>query len=373
MDRSLSCPGSARVNEIVGQRERDDGYEGTYGHWLIAKRLIEELGATPPDGGLQPPQVPKYYKFPERSMWMVDLCVRHVRETIPADWALLVEVEFSYDFERWRCTGHADLVAQRPDGARIKSKDWKLGYVPVDDAEENEQVLSYLVLEKLDWPETEEAEFEIFQPRLPFDERSTKVTLVAAQLEACIVDLDRRMCLTLEKQDELDTGWKQCKWCVGVACPAIRALQRKMKYTLTAEDLAQLKQVPDDGTLADFVIDGRTLDKPLKDATEMLHDAIDKTPVIKANCGLTVSRKIQNGDISIPDPTKFREAVEIVLPERPRQDRCISWSKSSLIDEIAAARGIHKNSKDKVSASGVYEAHLKPLTTQATKRLLVIQ
>src|SRR4051812_39605669 len=140
MDRALSCPGSSRVNELVGQRERDDGHEGTYGHWLIAKRLIDELGATPPEGGLQPPQVPANYKFPERSMWMVDLCVRQVRETIPADWALMVEVEFSYTFERWRLTGHADLVAQSPDGTRLKSKDWKLGYVPVDDAEENEQV-----------------------------------------------------------------------------------------------------------------------------------------------------------------------------------------------------------------------------------------
>jgi len=306
-------------------------------------------------------------------MWMVDLCVRQVRETIPEDWALMVEVEFSHDFERWRLTGHADLVAQSPDGKRLKSKDWKLGYVPVDDAEENEQVLSYLVLEKLDWPDTEEAQFEIFQPRLPFDSRSTKVTLTGPQLEACVADLDRRMGIALDNQMELNTGWKQCKWCVGVACPAIRALQHKMKFTLTPAILSQLKQVPDDGSLADFVIDGRTLDKPLKDATEMLHDRLDVVPSIQANCGLHVSRKIQNGDITTPDATKFRQAVEATLPERELQDKCVTWSKSALIDQIAAARGIKKTSKEDVSATSIYDAHLKPLTEQGTKRVLVIQ
>lgn len=374
MDRDLSCPKASVVAAIVGERPRDDGYEGSSGHWLVAKRLVTELGATPPDGGLPDwPDVPKNYKFPDSSQWIVDMAIRHVKETIPDDWALMVEVEFDYSFPRWRCTGHADVVAQSPCGKKLKSIDWKMGYIPVDDAEENDQVLTYLVLEKLDWPETEEAEFEIFQFRLPFDQRSTSTgKLTGKQLDRCVHELDRRVCESLEI-NELRTGLKQCKWCVGVSCPAIQALQKQMNLTLTPEILATIKATPDDATLADFVINGRTLKKPLEDATEMLHERLDERPTITAGCGMRISRKVQKGDISIPNPTLFREQVEIVLPERARQDKCITWSKTKLIDQIAEARDIKKTSKDDVSATSVYDAHLSPLTEQATKRILVIE
>jgi hypothetical protein len=63
----------------------------------------------------------------------------------------------------------------------------------------------------------------------------------------------------MDKAMQLKTG-KQCKYCVGCSCPAIRAEQKLMEMTLTPEILATIKRTPDDAQLADFVIIGSRLE-----------------------------------------------------------------------------------------------------------------
>lgn len=372
MARSLECPGSSTIIPLVNPRPRDDGDEGSFLHWCVADRAIKELGAIPPEGGLPPPRVPAGYKAPQRSMWMVDWCIRHLRETIPDTWSLMVEIQFEYEFDRWICTGQGDIIAQSPDGKRIKGKDWKFVYKPITPAPENDQFLTYIVLAKLDWPDTEEIEFEAVCPRLSEDERLTSVTVSGAHLDACVRSLDERQCNALDNPMLLKTGLKQCEWCIGCSCPAIQELNKNMELQMTPEMLARIKREPDDATLADFVINARTLKKPAEDATEMLHERLDSNPAIHAGCGLTITRKIQRGDYSVPNKVAFMEAVRVLLPLDEQIAEVMEPSMTRIKDQIAKHNDVPKTSKNGVSAESIFDGHLRPLVEQGEKRLLVI-
>lgn len=372
MARSLECPGSETIIPLVAPRPRDDGDEGTYLHWMVADRAIKELGAIPPEGGLPPPRVSAGYKPPKTSLWMVDWCIRHLKETIPDYWALMVEIQFSYEFGRWICTGQGDIIAQSPDGKKIKGKDWKFVYKPITPAPENDQFLTYIVLAYLDWPDTKEIEFEAVCPRLSEEERFTSVTVSGADLAACVRSLDERQCKALDSPMKLKTGLKQCEWCIGCSCPAIQLLNKKMEMELTPELLANLKREPDDATLADFVITARTLKKPMEDATEMLHERLDKNPAIYAGCGMTVTRKIQKGDYEVPDPVAFMNAVRVLLPGDEQIAKAFSPKMTAIKDMIATQNDVPKTSKNGISAESIFDGHLRPLVIQGEKRVLQI-
>lgn len=372
MARSLECPGSSTIVPLVRPRPRDDGDEGTWLHHAVASRAISELGAIPPEGGLPPPRVPAGYQPPKSSLWMVDWCIRHLRETIPDDWSLMVEIQFEYEFDRWICTGQGDIIAQSPDGKRIKGKDWKFVYKPITPAPENDQFLTYIVLAYLDWPDTEEIEFEAVCPRLSEKERFTSVAVSGNDLAACVRSLDERQCKALDNYMLLRTGLKQCEWCIGCSCPAIQLLNKKMELELTPEMLAGIKAQPDDATLADFVITARTLKKPMEDATEMLHERLDSNPVIHAGCGMTVTQKIQRGDYSVENKVAFMQAVRLLLPNDEQIAEVMEPSMTRIKDQIAKHMDVPKTSKNGVSAESVFDGHLRPLVTQGEKRLLVI-
>jgi len=373
MDRSLSCPGSRTVVATVGQREGKDGFEGVFRHWEIATRLISELGATPSAGGLPPPDVPAGYVPPSNSAWIVDWAVRHVRETIPADWALMVETEFEHEFERWIGTGHIDVLAQSPDGKRIKAKDWKCVYIPVDHAESNDQVATYLVEMYLDWPDTEEIEFEICSPRLSDEERITSVTVSGEDLPRLVASLDQRVCEALDNWNKLKTGLKQCKFCVGCKCPAIQEEIKHMEMILTDETLAQLRREPDDAVLADFVIAARTLRKPMEDAVEMLHERLDCNASLTSTDGLTITRKIQRGDYEIPDPLAFWLALKELLPSDEQLAAVVSPSMTRIKDKIADHYNVPKKGQAATTAETIFDDRIRPLVVQGEKRLIQIQ
>lgn len=372
LDRVLSCPGSLTLSELMDPRQGDEGHEGTFLHWAIADRAIRELGATPPDGGLPPPEVPKGYKLPTFSLWIVDWAIRHIRETIPADWSLMVEVEMEHEFARWKNKGHADIVAISPCLTKAKGIDWKTGRTPVDPADNNEQVGSYSGLIHLEWPSVTECDFQIAQPRVNEEDGIQRVsTATITDLPALVASMDERVGVALDRSMCLKTG-KQCTYCIGCSCPAIQAEQQYMELTMTPELLAQIKRTPDDAKLADFVIIGRRLEKPLKDATEMLHERLDKSPAIVAGSGETVTRKLIKGDYSVPDPLAFMQAVRVILPDDASIAQTFTPSMTKIKDRIAEVMNIPKTGKASVTSETVYDAHLRPLVTQGERRLLQI-
>lgn len=411
-DRVFTCHGSLLAAPLVPREHRTDGDEGAEIHYQIALRAIMELGAIAPDGGLAAPKLPKDYKLPRFSAWIIDWAFERITELIPRDWSLMVEVPLAYRYELPRpvwipleeidggvpedhlvqdgrvlvsyvvLSGHIDIMGISPDGKRSIGIDWKTGMTGADPAEENWQAGTYLGLKKHAWPDLEDCQFWLAQPRI--DEEATGIKrmsdtrLVGHALDKMNAVLAEQTNLALEDRYTTDDGPKQCRWCPvalsnrACLCPSLKQSAQFMKANLTKETLEALKSQPNDGLLGDFVLTGRTLSDPVKKATELLHERIDVQGYVDSASGHRITRKIQKGDISIPDKTAFRQKVEAVLPERERQDRCVSWSKDALITEIAQARNIHKESKKEASATDVWVNELAPLTEQGERRLLVI-
>lgn len=411
-DRVFSCHGSLLAVPQVPRKQRSEGDDGAQVHFKIACRAVEELGAIPPDGGLKAPLLPKGYKLPSFSAWIVDWAFERIKELVPSDWTLFVELPIAYRYDLPRpvwvpideidgpippgfkvrgnevlidhviISGHMDWFAMSPDGTESIGGDWKCGPVGADPAETNWQAGTYLGLGKKGWPDLLRSKFVLAQPKI--DEDATGIPRVSAtELDGAGLDrmnamLAEQANAALEDRYCTDSGVKQCRWCPvalsdrACLCPSLEGEASFMKANLTKERIVALASEPNDGLLGDFVLSGRTLDAPVKAAVELLHTRIDTQGYIDAACGKRITRKIQKGDIDIPDKTMFRQRVEEVLPERARQDRCVSWSKDALITEIAEARKIHKESKTGVSAKAVWDASLAPFTVQGDRRILVI-
>jgi hypothetical protein len=387
-DRIFACPGSMLAAELVQRRESADGDEGREIHYQIASAAIEQLGAVA-DPPLAPP--PRRIKLPAFSSWIPAWAIEHIRELVPSDWSLMVEVPLAYAYELPRpqpdCaaitfSGHLDVFAISPDGTDALGIDWKSGQVGADPAENNWQAAVYMGLAKRAWPDLRRVKFILAQPRV--DEESTGIPRISETvLEGNALDrlnsvLADKACSVLENRHETDSGPKQCRWCPlansqkACLCPSLQAEQAFMKARLTPETLAALANSPDDGLIGDFVLAGRTLAAPLKEVTELLHARLDAQGYVDSASGHRITRKIMKGDIEIPDKVAFRKAVEEVLPERERQDQCMSWSKGAIIEQIAEARGIPKESKKEASASGIWKDRLEGLVVQAERRILVV-
>ena len=373
VDRVILCNGSIVLVPLVAPRASDEGYEGTLLHWMIASRAIKELGAVPPDGGLPPPDVPKDYRLPAFSLWIVDWAIRHIQETIPADWSLMVEVPLAYAFSRFDLSGHIDLLGISPCGRKSKGTDWKTGRDPVDPADNNEQVASYIALQKRAWETLKECSFDIAQPRADEESGFERVsTVTATKLDAIVDGMDRRICAAMDNTAELNSGRKQCNWCpVGCQCPALQAKKKLMKMKLTPEAIALVNKLPDDALLGDWVIDMRTLARPTKDAEEMLHARLDAVGQVNAGCGLRITRKIQRGDYTVEDPVKFMQAVKMLLPGDASIAKTYTPSMTKIKDEIAEVQHIPKTGKSPITSETVFDAHLRPLVTQGERRILV--
>lgn len=374
MDRVISCPASPTVVALVDMPESEDGIEGSQLHWQIADRAIRELGATPPEGGLPPPDVPKGYRLPQNALWMVDWALRHVRETIPSDWSLLVEVEMEHQFPRWKNKGHADIVGISPDGTEAIGIDWKSGRDPVDPAESNWQIFSYECLLKLTWDSLRKVTFQIGQPRVTEDDDVQRIStsvLEGDRLEAAPEVLNAARCAALDDATRLRTG-KHCNYCVGCSCPAIIAEQKLMEMTLTPEILAKIKKTPDDAALGDFVIIAKRLDKPMKAAIELLHSRLDQTAIIISGSGATITREIQGGGYEIEKPLEFYQTAKQDLVTDERMARVFKPGMTRLTDELAEAFNVNRGGKGAVTAEGMVAARYKPFVKQQQKRMLRI-
>jgi hypothetical protein len=407
-DRVFSCHGSLTAEPLVPAREDDDGEEGSAIHAWIARNAVNQLGAIAPEEGLPEVDQSKVTPF---SAWIPDWAIRLLREEVPPDWSLMVEVEYVSTFmlprpvwvpmteivgsiprgsavedgkvlvDRVSLTGHEDWRAISPDGKRSKSGDWKSGPVGADPAENNWQAAQYLVLGHCEWDSLEESEFLMCQPKI--DEEATGIPKVSrvkktgaelARLRSVMVEQANR---ALEDRFTTDDSPKVCRWCPVAAsrpyaCPSLKAQQNYMKATLTPEAIAALSSAPNDAQIGDWLIVGRTLKKPTESVEEMVKERIAAQGYLDAGCGARITIKTTKGDIKVPDMPKFWRAVDEILPERERQARCISFAKGELIKEIAAARGIPQESNKEADAKSVWNVHLEPLVQQGERKLIVI-
>lgn len=412
--RRFSCNGSLLIEPLAGERESGaESIEGQLLHFLIASRLVEELGATPPEGGLMSPTLPKSYKLPAFSAWIVDWGVRWVRENIPPDWSLMVEMPIAYRYELPRpvwvpvteisgpipddhevkdgmvrityviISGHKDVFALSPDCTQSHGMDWKTGPVGADPAEENWQLGTYLGLGKRGWPELALSKFSLGQPKIDEEasgiERVTTTELTGPQLDAMNIELAERANRALENRYETDSSARACRWC-NVAllrpwnCPSLKGDLKYMKAKIDAGVLEAFRAKPNDAELGDFVIIGRTLAAPVKAATEVLYERLDAVGYVDAGCGNRLTDTTRPGAYEVPDPLALHEKVKELLPDEERRVRASKYSMTDLKNEIAEARGIPKTSKNGESAASLFDAEIRSrgLVVQGTSRILVI-
>lgn len=410
-DTTFSCNGSLLAIPLVPERtDVADAVEGSLLHFLIASRLVKEMGAVEPEGGLVAPTLPKGYKLAAFSAWIVDWAVGVVRESVPPDWSLSVEVPLAYRYELPRpvwvpvseivgpipddhevkdgmvciryaiLSGHMDWFAQSPDGRETIKGDWKTGQVGAEIAESNWQVASYEGLCKMAWEDTEKSQFLLAQPRIDEEAsgipRISTTKMTGAQLIAMNGELAEQINRALENRYETNSGQKQCKYCPVAAarpwlCPSLRAEEQFMKATLTPSILEELKAAPNDALLGDFVISGRTLAAPVKAATELLHERIEAQGYLDAGCGTRVTCTTRPGAYEVPDPIAFNEKVKELLPEEERRVRASKYSMTDLKDEIAESRNIPKTSKRGESGASIFDAELRPLVNQGVSKILI--
>lgn len=392
-DRVLSCPGSATLCDIVGpSKPNAASIEGDVIHFQVATKLIIELGAAGAEN-LRDPGVGPFHQLSPFAEWIVGYCFREVRDNLPEGWSLEVELGMAYKLgpESTReivdprgqpgteelgfsLSGHLDVLAVNPDSTEAIGWDFKGGYVPVDPAEMNEQVLCYLVLLKLAYPKLTKATFKIVQPRNDEDEgyeRVSSVTVEGEALENCVASLTQRIASALSRPMELETGHKQCKYCAAqLVCPALRQEIELMKMTLTKEMLAKITQEPDDAALGDIVIAAKTLSGPMDAAEKLLHERLDANPAIQAGCGVAITRKIENGAMKCVDPVRtYTALVGLVKPEKLAP--ALNYPTGRIKDAIADALNVPKTGKAAITAQSVFDAKLGMFFEQGTRKRLI--
>lgn len=369
LDRILSCPGSRTLNAIVAQRQGDEGQEGTNLHARIAWMLVNVLGASQPEGGLKPNDG-MLIKIPKYSEWIVDYCFRFVRDNYANDWAMEVELPLAYDMGRWILSGHQDVHAVNRDATACRGSDWKTGYKAVTPAEANEQVLGYLCLNKLAYPNLNYAAFDVIQPRLDDEEfpRVSTVELDGAQLDRCLSSLNDRVNAALDNPMQLETGMNQCAWCsAAVSCPAIISEIEHMKATLTPEFLAKLQKEPNDAALGDLVIAAKTIARPIDDAMDLIKERLEKNKAVLAGSGVTITAKESNGAFKILDHAGLYKAVREVIKDEDRLAKALSFPMGRLADAVAEEMDIPKTGKADVTAEKIAKAQFHPFAEQGRK------
>ncbi len=412
LDRIFSCNGSLVAAPLVPPAP--DSAESTSGqvvHFLTAARLVEELGATPPEGGLVAPKLPPGYKLPAFDAWIVDWAFRLVEESIPRDWSLMVEPEFAYRYDLPRpvwieateidgpippeftlkdgkvlvdhaiITSHLDVLALSPDCTEARAFDWKAGIVGADSAESNWQAGSYLGQIKQAWPEINLARFTLGQPKIDEEatgiQRISHVELNGSQLDAMNLTIAEHVNRALENRFTTDDSPKACRYCpVGLRrpwlCPSLQLNLTTMQATLTPEAIQALKDAPNDAQLGDFVLSGRTLTAPVKAATELLQERIAAQGYVDAGCGTRITIKETGGDYEIVDPLKFLQYAKEDLGTDERIAKVFTPAMGALKDELADALNLKKTSKVGPSAASRFDERYRPLTKQGVRKTLVL-
>lgn len=366
LDRTLSCPGSVTLCARVRNRGGKEAAEGTAIHWDSANRLCLELGAVAPDGlGPQPNMV-----LAKNSMWISDFYVRLVRETVPSDWSIQVETGIAYQFEKFALSCHPDALALSPDITEAIIFDLKAGYDPVDVAEQNWQLAGNAVLVKRAYPTVRKVTVYLCQPRNDEDEGFPRVSSAeVTDIDALTAEVESRVNAAIEDPMTAEASRKACAWCAAATqCTATKQKRDEMKIKLTQEAVLAVKEMPDDATLADWIIASKILARPLKDATELAKDRIAEVGSITAPDGTRIGQKVERGSWTIPDPVKFFAAMRRFFPNDDAIARVTKPKMGDIKDELAVAMNIPKNSKVGTCAESVFKDNLAPLAEQGERR-----
>lgn len=371
----LSCGGSRTLQSIVRPVDGDQGHEGTCVHYKGALRVIAELGAEAPEGGMPPCAVPAGYRLPRPAEWMIGWWFNHVQHAYPSDWALAVELEQEFEFDRFILVGHQDVHGVNRDATSCKGSDLKTGTKPVAPAPENDQCLGYLCQNALAYPSLDYNAFEICQPRLSEDDGMQRVSLVELDkngIQRCLSSLNDRVNAALDNPYLIQTGILQCAFCDAMLqCPAIRGDYELMKMLLTPEMIAKIQADPDDATLGDIAIAAKVLANPFDAAKDAIKARIATKGGVTASDGTRITARVTGGAYKVIDAPGLYAAIRETIKDEARLANALSFPLGRLQDAVADEMGIPNSGRQPVTAEKVVEARLKPFMEQSTKTTLL--
>jgi hypothetical protein len=148
LDQILRCPGSKLLTARAVKPAEDSSQAtaGKYCHAVAAQRLKDQEGAIGPE------IVPSDFSGEKFHEFIIGYYLDTVRLYVESYMALTVEEEYEYEFDRFILTGHMDCMGIDADAKEFCGLDLKAGMDPVIEAEENSQVLGYLVLLAMNYP-----------------------------------------------------------------------------------------------------------------------------------------------------------------------------------------------------------------------------
>lgn len=372
IDRRIRCPGSKKLEKLVTAIE--DKIVTTRGnqlHYAVAKKYVESFGAV--SGQLNPEQ-----PLTHNDHWMIDYCVNSSLPIIEHNHAIIVEDELLADFERFTLSGHIDLYSIDADGKIFKGWDWKTGYKFQVMAELNYQVMAYIVLAKMNYPDLEYAEFRIVQPVATIDEGDERVSLVVVsseeEFQAVIDAFINIIHGILNEENKIQTGEKQCEYCnAKFACPAINKIKENMKMLLNPEELSKVKDLTQT-ELADLAVDAKILSNVMKEITDSIKYRIESGENFETSDGKQWILSQRNGQYKVNDPVGMFMALKDILGEDDLL-QLIDFKITDTKKRIADKLNIPQKSKkeDKETAETVLNSRCGGMFEQGVTNVLTLK
>jgi hypothetical protein len=397
LQQLLACPASLQLRAIVApSKDSDASTLGSWCHYEAARRIVEFHGAVAADGALVPVTMPNGWDAPRFALWMVDYYLQTVLTYCDVDMALEVEAELAYAFRHFTLTGHVDVVGFKVetfpmpgggDSTEVVTEavglDLKTGTEIVDEAEQNAQVLGYMVLLKLCYPTLRKVTFAICQPRNNPDEgqeRITWATLEGDALDRAVTYLEREILSALDAPDQLNSdGWKQCRYCPAAdQCPAIAADIEHMKMTLTPEHIANIATEPSVARLLEIELSRKKLSPLFDRAKDALKARVEAEGGEIMEEGVRIYVEERNSGREITDNKAATEALS-ALPDE-RFHRCYEFRPAAIeavlaeneTERTGAKVPVESKAKGKVSGKSLFNDLLGSVTVTKTAKWLRI-
>lgn len=397
LDRLLTCPGSRtlerRLNEIAmdftfGLSGDAMTWRGNWCHWMSACQLVWNHGAIV-DGELEKPAIPSTWSPQPWDERTVEWYVSNVVALTPPDHAIFVERRFTHEFPRFTLTGQLDVYTISPDGTEFTIDDNKTGPNEVDHAENNWQLAGYGALLKLKHPTLKRGKLRIFQR-----EAEVQITEVEVDdLDILVEFIEGKINAALDSYLDLETAYKACRLCPcatavteidGEArffCPAYHEEVKRMKLTLTPEQVSALNVTTELRQLAEVAALGRAVVGPTERLLKTLKERIDAEGEVTLSDGSTVRVIEEDGRRSVTAPkvahALLSSKIAAVTGSTPEDADDVAWktlamSISDVEDELVSTCGMQRSSKktEKETAQSWIKGSLGHLITRSKVKKL---
>lgn len=376
----FQCPASRILIPVAPQTDNSSAaaIRGDWCHWRAARTLIDDHGATPPDGGLC--DEPRHH-MTTYDEWMADFAVSEVLEHAGGDDAILVEQQFQADCGDFILSGHPDhqilTVNDAGEVIAAQTHDLKTGPIPVPPAEVNEQVLGYICLTQAAWPTIRKQTCRIVQPTNDDEDhpRVSEITLEGDELLEVYHAALKRIRAVLDDRT-LNSDGNACKYCDAAAiCPAIRKDIQLMRMKLTDEELERIQA--EDGISPETIAierDRNRIIASLGKISEVVKDRVNKAGGTLDVPGYRVESFKRKGRRTITDNRALWDRFKKLDVEEDFLFESIQFSLTPFEDYFAKARKIPKNSKDpdKETAKTIIRKAIDGIHEQQENTLLKI-